>query len=263
MLGDLRRGRGIAGCGRSGLVEPLDAHGELLKLARDAHRPAVVAVVAFERAGDARHRVGAERHVARGIEALDGPDQRQARDLLEVLERLRAAPVPARQAARERQEMVDHGVAVAAAAGASIFEDQLLLGLPSREHGSLPWEVWKRIRSGPGERTERVQQREPARRPSGRLGGSISLASPRKRPCVRLPVGGSAGRCLIPARSRSRCPAGQAPPSRCSRSACVVTADRCCSEDQRETVRSQWAILKRPSRELLPAGIASAATSTS
>ena len=137
--GDLWRGRGDAGRRGGSLVEALNAHGELLEVAWDADRPAVVAVVALERTGDGGNGVGAERHVARGIEALDGSDQRQAGDLLEVLEWLGAAPVPARQAARERQESVDQGVAVAAAAGAAVFEDELFLGLPSREHGSLPW----------------------------------------------------------------------------------------------------------------------------
>jgi len=174
--GDLCRGRGLAGHGRGGIAELLDAHGELLELAWDAHRPAVVAVVALERARDRGDRVRAERHVARGIEALDGADERKAGDLLEVLERLRPAPVPARQAPRERQEAFEHGVAVAAAAGTPIFEDQLLLGLALREHGDHFLRRGKRIRSRPGNGRRVFSRRDPVRRPSGRHSRSFSVA---------------------------------------------------------------------------------------
>ena len=148
-LGDLRRRRGRAGRGGCRLVEPLDAHRELLELARHADRPAAVAVVALERTGDGRHRVGAERHVARGIEALDGLDERQAGDLLEVLERLGAAPVAASQAARQRQEPLDQRVAVAAAPGAPILEEQLMSACRRVSTDHFHEKRGKRIRSGP------------------------------------------------------------------------------------------------------------------
>src|SRR3954471_3353280 len=82
------------------------ARGELLDRARQRqhallvaaghlHRPRLVAVVALELADDRRDRVRGELAAALGVEALDGAQQADARDLDEVVERLGAAAVAA------------------------------------------------------------------------------------------------------------------------------------------------------------------------
>ena len=67
-----------------------DAQGEILEVAGDAERPRLVAEVALELAGDRRDRVARERHAAVGVEAVDGLDEAEARDLEDVVERLPA-----------------------------------------------------------------------------------------------------------------------------------------------------------------------------
>ena len=102
VFGELcRRGR-RAERGRALHLGPLDAHRELLEVARYAHRPAVVAEMPLDRAGDAGDRERGERIPARGIEPVDRLDQREEGDLLEVLERLATAAMTAREAARQR-----------------------------------------------------------------------------------------------------------------------------------------------------------------
>ena len=82
-------------------------------------RPGRVAHVALELAHDCRDRVGREAASTSGIEAVDGLDEREARDLLEVLTRLGRIAVAAREAASERQmaldQFVSRGVAAARA----------------------------------------------------------------------------------------------------------------------------------------------------
>ena len=68
------------------------------------HGPAVVAEVALELAEHRRHRVGGERGLARGIEAVDRLDQAEGRDLHQVVQRLVGAPVTAGHPAREREQ---------------------------------------------------------------------------------------------------------------------------------------------------------------
>ena len=127
VLGDL--GCGGRGAGRPGelLTHPLDAHGELLEVARHAQRPAVVAEVALDRADDARYRVGREGGLAAGVEAVDRLDEREACHLLEVLERLGAASVTAGQAAREREVAFDQQVACTRVVGVVIGEEESLV----------------------------------------------------------------------------------------------------------------------------------------
>jgi hypothetical protein len=63
----------------------------------------VVAEVALDGAGDARHRVGGERRAALGVEPVDRLHERERGDLLEILQRLAAAgEAPARLRASGR-----------------------------------------------------------------------------------------------------------------------------------------------------------------
>ena len=71
------------------------------------HRPADVAHVTLDLAEDRRHRIGRERRPAIGIEAVHGLHQREARDLHEILERLRRVAVASGEAAREWQVALD------------------------------------------------------------------------------------------------------------------------------------------------------------
>ena len=111
--GGVERLRDLLGRGRAAelarhvLDAVVDLHHALLHPARDVHGPAVVAEVALELAEHGRHRVGRERGLARGIEAIDRLDQAERRDLDEVVERLVGAPVPARHSARQRQQPLD------------------------------------------------------------------------------------------------------------------------------------------------------------
>src|SRR3954447_5908741 len=113
------------------------ARGELLDRARQRehallvaagylHRPRVVAVVALELADDRRDRVRGELAAALRVEALDGAQQADARDLDEVVERLRAAAVAAGEAAGERHEALDELVAGAEVAEARVPAEQAL-----------------------------------------------------------------------------------------------------------------------------------------
>ena len=146
-------GCGGRGAGRPGepVTYPFDPERELLEITRHVQRPAVVAKMAFDRAGDARHSVGGEGGVARGVEAVDGLDEREARHLLEVLERLGAAPVPTRQAAGEREVALDQELACARIAAALIREEQLLFCFPLYAHCGRPFSSGStaRTRSAP------------------------------------------------------------------------------------------------------------------
>src|SRR3954452_1255945 len=100
---DLGHSRRAAELARQRLASAHDARAELLDVARDAQHPAAIAEMALELAGDRRHGERREAHLPRNVEADDRLQQPQRRDLLEVVERLAPADVPARQAARERQ----------------------------------------------------------------------------------------------------------------------------------------------------------------
>src|SRR3954469_1681413 len=110
--------------------ELLDRAGQrqhaLLVAAGHLHRPRVVAVVALELADDRRDRVRGELAAALGVEALDGAQQADARDLDEVVERLGAAAVAAGEAAGERHEALDELVAGAEVAEACVPAEQAL-----------------------------------------------------------------------------------------------------------------------------------------
>ena len=97
---------------------------ELLQVARHADRPGAVAEVALDLAEDRRDRVGGERDLALGVEAVDRLDQADRRDLEEVVERLARALVAAGELARQRQEALDELLARPGVAGA-VAQEQL------------------------------------------------------------------------------------------------------------------------------------------
>src|SRR3954452_4854702 len=100
---DLGHGRRAAELARERLAGAHDARAELLDVARDAQHPTAVAEVALQLAGDRRHGERREPHVARDVEAVDGLQQAERRDLLEVVQRLALAGVATGEAPRERQ----------------------------------------------------------------------------------------------------------------------------------------------------------------
>ena len=115
----------------------VDLHHALLHPARDVDGPAVVAEVALELAEHGRHRVGGERGLARGVEAVDRLDQPERRDLHEVVERLVGAPVAARHPARERQQPLDELLAGGLVAVAVVADQQPPILLGPRRAGGL------------------------------------------------------------------------------------------------------------------------------
>src|ERR671915_1675737 len=100
---DLGRRRSAPELARQLLGDALDADRHLLEVAGHANRPAAVAEVALELAEDRRHRERGERRGAVRLEAVDGLEQAERGDLDEVVERLAAALVAAREVARQRQ----------------------------------------------------------------------------------------------------------------------------------------------------------------
>jgi len=152
VLGDRGGPGGLAGGGEQLGARALDAQRHLLQVSRDPHGPAAVAEVALDRARDAGNRIGGEGGAARRVEAVHGPHQRHARDLLEILERLGAAAVATREAAGERQEALDDHVALEAAAGLLVLAKQLLLRVMSCGHGTSTGDfLWEGVRH-PGSR---------------------------------------------------------------------------------------------------------------
>ena len=89
-----RRGR-AAQVGGQVVDGVADAHGALLQVAGHAHGPALVAEVALELAGDGGHREARER-ARLGVVAVDGLDQAQAGDLLEIVQGLAGVAVARR-----------------------------------------------------------------------------------------------------------------------------------------------------------------------
>ena len=107
LLGELGHRRRAAELAAQFVADPLDADGQLLEVARDADRPALVAEVPLELTEDGRHGERRERGLAGGIEAVDGLQQSERSDLDEVVELLAAVLVAARQLAGEREEAID------------------------------------------------------------------------------------------------------------------------------------------------------------
>src|SRR5215218_8816015 len=98
-LGDGGRASELAG---HRLAQRVEAQRQLLQLAWDAHRPAEVTEIPLELAEDRGVGERGELESTRGIEAVDGLQQRERRDLLEVVE-FGAAAIAAREVARERE----------------------------------------------------------------------------------------------------------------------------------------------------------------
>jgi hypothetical protein len=105
--------------------------------------------VTLDGAGDARHRIRRERRAARGVEAVDRSDEGKAGDLLEVLERLGAAAIPARKAARQRKEPLDGRVAGARISSGVVRAEQSQLLFASCWHFVPPLEYEEVVRSSP------------------------------------------------------------------------------------------------------------------
>ena len=88
--------------------DAVDAQRQPLEVARDAHRPGAVAEVALDLAEDRRDRVARERDAALDVEAVDGLDERVARDLVEVLEQVTSAAVEAPSGVSGEGEIAAH-----------------------------------------------------------------------------------------------------------------------------------------------------------
>jgi hypothetical protein len=75
---------------------------EVLQRARRSHQPSVVAEMATQLAEDGREGVGGQRGSTVGIPVLKRPHKPDGRDLHQVVERLAAIAVPAREPMRQR-----------------------------------------------------------------------------------------------------------------------------------------------------------------
>ena len=88
----------------SASVSRLDRERALLEVARHVQRPALVPEVALELAEDGGRGIARELRAAPGLEAVDGLDQAEARDLQQVVERLVGVGVAQGEIAGQRQE---------------------------------------------------------------------------------------------------------------------------------------------------------------
>ena len=143
---------------------PVDLQGEFLQVARDAYRPCAVAEVALDLAQDGRHREAREGEPAVEVEAVDGVDEAQARDLEEVIEGLLGALVAACQLARQRQEALDEHLAIDRIALVQVAREQcaILLGAAiahadSLRTGAPPRSAAAGTRSGESSDGDRVR----------------------------------------------------------------------------------------------------------
>jgi hypothetical protein len=124
----------------AGLEAPrgaLDPQRVLEQIPGRADVPAAVAEVAAQLAVHGRHRERAERRAVVGVEAVDRLEQPERRDLLEVLERLRAAGELRGREARERQVALDQPLAQRWIAGAVEPLQQRLVGSPCGDGGLM------------------------------------------------------------------------------------------------------------------------------
>src|SRR6266480_3525102 len=123
--------------------EPLDRRAhlavQLLERARHADGPALVPEVTLDLADDVRRGVRRERHLARELVAVDRLDQADRADLLDVVERLAAAGVAARQRANERQVALDERLARARVTFLVVALEQLAVG--ERRRGDVHLEA--------------------------------------------------------------------------------------------------------------------------
>ena len=117
-----------------------DRRVQLLQVARHVHRPPVVAEVPADLAADVRLGEGPQLDAAREVEAVDRLQQADAADLHEVVQRLAAVGVAARDAAHERQHPLDQLLAGLAVAVVVVAVQQIGLGQRGwhRGHGAAP-----------------------------------------------------------------------------------------------------------------------------
>ena len=94
---DLGRSRRAPELVNEAIGRAADARRQLLQVARNPHRPALVAEIALQLSRDRRHSERRERVTACGVEPVDGLQQAHGRDLNEVLQRLAATVVTPRQ----------------------------------------------------------------------------------------------------------------------------------------------------------------------
>jgi hypothetical protein len=92
-------------------------------------RPALVAEVALQLSEDGGGGVARELRPATGLEAIDGLDQAEARDLEQVVERLVGVGVAKREVAGQRQEALDELLPRDQIAVVVVADEQLPLGL--------------------------------------------------------------------------------------------------------------------------------------
>ena len=98
---------------------------EVLGAPRDVHRPGRVAEVAAELTGHGRTGERPERHPAVGVEALDGLEHADPRDLDEVVDRLAATAESHRLPAGEVEVVLDESVPDRRVTGAAIGAEPL------------------------------------------------------------------------------------------------------------------------------------------
>ena len=104
MPGQIPQFGGPAGLGCELADCPVDAQRRLLRPARHVDRPAGVAEVAFELAEDRRDREGAKRDSERRVETANRPEQAEARDLDEIVDRLVGIAIAVGEPTRKREE---------------------------------------------------------------------------------------------------------------------------------------------------------------
>src|SRR4051794_17823100 len=118
--------------GRELVAGALDLDRQFLLAARDAQRPCAVAEVAAKLAEDRRYGVAGERRPALGVEAVDGVQEADGGDLLQVLDRLGGVDIARGEAVREREITLDRGLPVGGAAAAAQAREQLPLVVEGR-----------------------------------------------------------------------------------------------------------------------------------
>ncbi len=120
VLGQLGHGGGAAVLLRQVAGGLGQAELELLQPARNPDGPALVAEVPLDLADDGRRGVGGELDGALEVEAVDGLDQPDGRDLHEVIERLAAVAEPPGQVLHQREVGLDEVIAQPRPAGVTL-----------------------------------------------------------------------------------------------------------------------------------------------
>ena len=107
----------------------VDLQRALLQLARRADRPAAVAEVAAQLADDRGDGEARERDPARGVKAIDGLEQAEARDLQQVVEGLLGLAVALGDRPRQRQEALHERLTQPRVTAFGVGGEQLGVGL--------------------------------------------------------------------------------------------------------------------------------------